>query len=120
MFTILTNFPDDVLAVKASGTITPEDYDSVMVPAVEAMIRRPFKVFISLGPDYKGLEAGAMVADIRLGIHHLKDWSRVAVVTDAAGIRDMVILFGMFLKRPLKVFSNADYDKAKAWIGTED
>ena len=122
MFTILNDFPDDVLAVKASGTITPQDYDSVMVPAVEAMTHRhrPFKVFIALGPDYEGLKIGAMVEDIRLGIHHLKDWGRVAVVTDAAGIRDMVNLFGMFLKRPLKVFFNADYDKAKAWISTED
>ncbi len=118
MFTILNDFPDDVLAVSVTGKVTAKDYDAVLVPAVEAKLRahQPLKVFFYLGPDYEGFQAGAMVEDLRLGIRHLKEWGRIAVVTDAAGIREMVNLFRMFLKRPLKVFFNADYDKAKAWI----
>jgi hypothetical protein len=118
MFTILDDFPDDVLAISATGKIEARDYDAVLVPALEDKLRRhrPLKVFIWLGPGYAGIKAGAVVEDIRIGLHHLKDWGRIAVVTDAAGMRDMVNLVRMFLKRPLRVFFNADYDKAKAWI----
>jgi hypothetical protein len=121
MFQILSGFPDHVLAVEATGKITAKDYDTVMVPAVEAKmaIHRPLDVLFRLGPEFQGFEAGAMVEDARLGLSHLKDWGRIAVVTDAAGVRDMVNFFRLFLKRPVKVFFNADYEAAKAWIADE-
>lgn len=122
MFTILDDFPDDVLAISATGKIEARDYDKVLVPALDDRLKRhrPVKVFIHLGPAYEGIKPGAMVEDARVGFHHLKDWGRVAVVTDAAGMRDMVNLMRMFLRRPLKVFFNADYDKAKAWIVADE
>lgn len=122
MFTILPDFPDDVLAISATGTIEPTDYDTVLVPALEDRLtrHRPLKVFLFLGPAFEGIKPGAMVEDARVGFHHLKDWGRIAVVTDAAGMRDMVNLVRMFLKRPLKLFFNADYDAAKAWIVADD
>lgn len=118
MFQILTGFPEDVLAVSATGRITAEDYDTVLAPAVEAKMRahRPLKAFFYLGPEFEGLKAGAMVEDLRLGLSHFRDWGRIAVVTDKAAMRDTVNLFAMFMRQPLKVFFNADYDKAKAWI----
>jgi hypothetical protein len=122
MFTILDDFPDDVLAISATGKIEALDYNKVLVPALEERLKRhrPVKVFIYLGPAYEGIKASAMVEDARVGFHHLKDWGRVAVVTDAAGMRDMVNLMRMFFRRPLKVFFNADYDKAKAWITADE
>ncbi|HYS44970.1 MAG TPA: STAS/SEC14 domain-containing protein [Rhizomicrobium sp.] len=47
MFQILSGFPDDVLAVSATGKVTAEDYDQVLVPAVEARMgqHRPLKLF---------------------------------------------------------------------------
>jgi hypothetical protein len=121
MFEILSGFPDDVLAVSAKGTITAEDYEKTMVPAVEARMKthRPLKVFFHLGPDFEGMKMGAMVEDARLGFAHWRDWGRIAVVTDAAGIRDLAGLFRMFLRDPVKVYFNADYDKARAWISSD-
>ena len=118
MFQILSGFPDHVLAVEATGKITKKDYETMMIPAVEAKMaaHRPLDVLFRLGPQFEGFEAGAMVEDARLGLSHLKDWGRIAVVTDSAAMRDMVNFFRLFLKRPVKVFFNADYDAAKAWI----
>ena len=122
MFTILDDFPNEVLAISATGKIEARDYDKVLVPALDDRLKRhrPVKVFIHLGPAYEGIKPSAMVEDARVGLQHLKDWGRIAVVTDAAGMRDMVNLTRMFLKRPLKLFFNADYDKAKAWISTDE
>lgn len=122
MFRIIPGFPDNVLAIEAIGKITAQDYDTMLVPVVESRMatHRPLDVLFRLGPEFEGYEMGAMVEDARLGLQHLKEWGRIAVVTDSAGLRDTANMFRIFLKRPLKVFFNADYDAAKDWITGRD
>jgi len=123
MFHIMSDFPDDVLAVRATGKVSAQDYNAILVPAVEAKLKaghRPLKVLVQLGEDFEGYQAGAMVEDARLGFQHLKEWGRIAVVTDVAWIRDMTNLFRVFLKQPLNVFFNADFAQAKVWISQDD
>lgn len=118
MIEFLSGFPDDVLAVAARGKLTAEDYAGVLEPAVTARMRRhkPLRFFIRLGEDYEGIAPGAVVEDARLGLSRWKDWGAIAVVTDAASVREVVGFFGLFFHHPVRVFFNADFDKAKAWI----
>jgi hypothetical protein len=118
MFQILSDFPDDVLAVSATGKVTAEDYDQILVPAVEARMRqhKPLKLFFHFGPQYEGMETGAKVEDARLGIAHWRDWGRIAVVTDSGLLRDAIGFFALMFRHPFQLFFNADYRKAKAWI----
>ncbi|HWA68914.1 MAG TPA: STAS/SEC14 domain-containing protein [Rhizomicrobium sp.] len=118
MIEILTGFPDNVLAAAAHGKLTGDDYRKVLQPAVEEKMRgpKPVRFFYHLGLDYDGIDMGALVEDARTGLSHWKDWGAIAVVTDAASVRDMVGFFGLFFHHPVRVFFNADYDKAKAWI----
>ncbi|HEX4028040.1 MAG TPA: STAS/SEC14 domain-containing protein [Rhizomicrobium sp.] len=118
MFQILSGFPDDVLAISAKGKISPADYEKVLIPVVDERIRRhkPLKLFFHMGPDFEGMELGAMVKDARLGIGHWRDWGAIAVVTDAGPWRDVIGFFGLMFHQPVRLFFEADYDKAKAWI----
>lgn len=121
MFEVLTGFPDNVLAVAAHGRLTADDYRNVLEPAVAAKMRqhKPLRFFIHLGQDYDGIAPGALVADVRIGFSHWKDWGPIAVVTDSGNIQDVVGFFALFFHHPVRNFFDADYQKAKDWISAD-
>lgn len=80
---------------------------------------KPLKLFFHLGPQFEGMNMGALVEDARLGIAHWRDWGAIAIVTDAGPWRDAIGFFGLMFHHPVRLFFEADYDKAKAWI-TQD
>lgn len=122
MIEILSGFPDNVLAVRGRGRLTAGDYTKVLEPAVEEKMRahRPLRFFIHLGPDYNGIDTGAVVEDARLGFTRWKDWGAIAVVTDSAAVREVVGFFALFFHHPARLFFDADYEEAKAWICAQE
>lgn len=122
MFRILSGFPDDVLAVSATGKVSAADYEQTLVPAAEGRMRhhKPLKLFFHLDQDFSGMEMGALKDDAKLGMAHWRDWSAVAIVTDAGGWRDVVGFFRLIFHHPVRLFFEADYDKAKAWIAQDE
>ena len=122
MIELLSGFPDNVLAVAAHGKLTAEDYRKTLEPAVAERMaaHKPLRFFFHLGADYGGIAPGAVVEDARLGFSRWKDWGAIAIVTDAASVREVVGFFALFFHRPVQVFFDADYEKAKAWISAPE
>ena len=58
----IPNPPGNVLGFTAKGTVADNDYESVIIPAVEALFSRHLKVrfLYHLGEDFSGFEAAAM------------------------------------------------------------
>jgi len=81
----IPDLPDNVLGFTAKRTVTANDYESVLIPAVEEMFSHRDKVrfLYHLGEDFTRLKAAAMWDDAKLGLKHLTDWERIAVVSDA-------------------------------------
>jgi len=57
----IPGLPENVLGFSAKGAVTARDYESVIVPAVEAPFARQKKVrFVyHLGPEFTGFELAA-------------------------------------------------------------
>ena len=74
MIEIIPDMPDEVVAVSAKGTVTGEDYDNVLVPAIEERLKRHHKIrmLYQLGPEFSSFTAVAMWDDARVGIRHLR------------------------------------------------
>ncbi len=119
MIEILPGFPGDVVAVSVSGEVTEEDYRKVLVPAVDEKLKgyRNVRLFFHLGAQFKGFTAGAMWEDAKLGLSRWSHWGRIAVVTDVSWMVQAIRLFRPLFHHPVRVFSNADYDAAREWIG---
>lgn len=85
MIEIIQGLPDNVVAVTASGKVTGEDYDSVLIPVIEEKLKKhdKIRVLYVLGPDVSGFTAGAMWDDAKIGIRHLTAYEKVSVVSDA-------------------------------------
>ncbi len=118
MLEIIQDMPDNVVAVRASGKVSGKDYDDVLIPAVEGGIKRHGKVrvFYQLTRDFSGFTAEAMFDDAKLGIRHLTEFEKIAVVTDADWTSRTVQFFSLFIPCPVKIFGNNDMSEAKAWL----
>jgi hypothetical protein len=109
---------DNVLGFTAKGTVTAKDYESVIIPAVEALFSRNSKVrfLYHLGEDFSGFEAAAVWDDTKLGLKHLAGWERMAVVSDVEWIRGAVRVFALAMPGHVRVFHNREFGDAKRWI----
>lgn len=114
----IPDLPDNALGFTATGKVTAEDYESVIIPAVEALFARQPKVRLlyQLGDDFTGFEAAAAWDDTKLGMKHLRGWERIAVVSDVEWIRAGVKIFGLTMPGHVRVFHNSELDDAKHWI----
>ncbi len=114
----IPDLPDHVLGFTAKGTVTVNDYESVIIPAVEAMFSRQRKVrfLYHLGEDFSGIEAAAAWDDARLGLKHLTGWEKMALISDVDWIRLAIKIFGLAIPGHVRVFHNRDLVEAKRWI----
>jgi hypothetical protein len=112
------DLPDNVLGFTATGKVTAKDYESVVIPAVEALFARKTKVrfLYHLGEQFSGFEAAAIWDDTKLGLKHLSGWERVAVVSDVEWVRAAVKIFGITIPGEVRVFHNRELAAAREWI----
>lgn len=117
-FIKLDGYSDNVVAFRAKGTITRDDYEETLIPEVEKKIKAHGKVKLLYwcGEEFKGFSAGAMWDDARFGLMHLGDFLKIAVVSDIEWVRQSVKLFAPLIRAPVQVFHNADIEDANNWI----
>lgn len=117
-FDILDGYPADVIAISAKGKITRADYEEVLIPAVERVAREEGKVKLVyvLGPGFEGYTAGAAWDDAKLGLLHMGEFARIAVVTDIEWIRLGVKMFAPMMRCPVRLFHVGETSVAKDWI----
>jgi hypothetical protein len=115
----IPNLPDNVLGFTAKGTVTVNDYESIIIPAVEELFSRLEKVrFIYyLGEDFTGFEAGAMWQDTKLGLKHLQGWEKMAIVSDIEWVRAAVKIFRLVIPGHVRMFHNDELAEATRWVG---
>lgn len=118
MIEVMTDLPDRVLGLKATGQVSAQDYKTVLVPAVEEKLRKQKKarLLYLLGDDFEGFTGGAAWEDAKVGMKHLTSFERVAVVTDADWIEGIIKAFGFALPGEVRVFDDDDLDEARLWI----
>jgi hypothetical protein len=70
MLTKISDVPDSVLGFRASGELTSDDYQNVLVPAVEAALRTRGKLRLLYlpGEDVTGFTPGAAWQDTKVGM----------------------------------------------------
>ncbi len=114
----IADLPDHVIAIAAHGQVTGDDYERVLIPAVETALEKhkTIRFLYHLGADFTGFTAAALWDDAKVGIRHLTAFEKVAVVTDIGWIGEAVKVFGLLIPCPTKVFRNDELPEARAWI----
>lgn len=119
MLELIEDLPEDVLGIEAKGKVTHADYRDVLIPKVETMMAKgPVKILYVIGPDSEGFELEAMWDDASLGMRHLGDFGRIAVVTDASWMRAAISMFAPLFGAKFQLFKVSDLPAAKTWIAS--
>jgi len=121
MIEVVEGFPDNVVAVAAKGQVSRRDYSKVLVPAVESAFRRHRKVrcYYELGREFSGMDSGALWEDLKIGVEHIAQWERVAVVTDVEWVRLAVNVFRFLVPCDVRVFGTTEAADARGWIARD-
>jgi hypothetical protein len=121
MIETITRMPVGTIGLRASGTVTEEDYREVLVPAITAAAEHGGIRLMYVLDDDASYRPGAVWADARLWFENLKGWERVAVVSDADWLENAVRAFGWLMPGEVKVFESDDVRDAKQWlVGLDD
>ena len=114
----IVDLSDNALGFTAKGQVTVDDYETIIIPAVEELFSRQEKIrfLYHLGEDFTGFEAAAMWDDMKLGLKHLKGWEKMAIVSDIEWVRAATKIFGLVIPGHVRVFRNKDLGEATGWI----
>ncbi len=120
----ISGLPDNALGFTTKGKVTSEDYETVLIPAVEEKLKHHEKVSLlyHMGDEFDGFEVGAMWDDAKVGLAHITNWEKIAIVSDVNWIKKAGKVFGfaidtMSSSGHVKIFNNEELDQAIAWIG---
>ncbi len=118
MIEITSGEPDNVVVAVAHGKVTGEDYEKVLVPAIEAKLKshKKIRLLYLIANDFDGYTAEALWDDAKLGFGHWTAFEKVAVVADVHWIINSVKFFRFIMPCPVKVFSNNELAEAKTWV----
>lgn len=114
----LTTLPPGIDGVKAVGKISQQDYQQVLGPLLDDARRagRRVRLLYQFGPEFDGFTPGGAWEDASVGLRSLRSIEGLAIVTDVNWIRDAARLSAFFMPGPLKVFGNAQFSDAVAWL----
>ena len=115
---ILPESQGDLVAARASGKLTADDYTKVWLPRLEQEIRTHGKVraLLYLDETFDGFEIGAMWEDAKFGLSHADNFDKVAVVGAPEWVDICVGLVGHLMKGSVKSFPAGSLEEAHSWI----
>jgi hypothetical protein len=114
----MKGFPDNVLAFACHERVTKQDYDTVLVPAVEEALKShgKLRLFYEIAADFAGIEPGAVWKDFKVGMEHITRWERMAVVTDVDWIKHTIRFFSFLMPGEMKIFPLSEVETARIWV----
>ncbi|MDJ0508576.1 MAG: STAS/SEC14 domain-containing protein [Crocosphaera sp.] len=118
MIKLLKGQRDSILLLEAEGKVTGDDYQSVVIPALENKLKQHQKICLlyELGNHFSGFDFLAIWEDFKLGLTHWSDFEKIALVSDIQWIRIVSKVLGFILPYPLKVFHNNQLSQAEEWV----
>jgi hypothetical protein len=118
MIEIIQGLPEGTLGFSLSGTVAKEDYDDVLVPALEKAIEEHdrVKMLMVFGEAFEAYSPSAAWEDTLAGLRHWRGFERIAVVSEVAWLRAAVAALAPLLPCPVRLFGVQAEEEARRWL----
>lgn len=117
MITQIHDVPDNIVAFRAEGEVTQDDFDIVRQKSAELVEKtNKLNYLLLLDTPLKEFSAGAWLQDALLGIQNITKWNRAAIVTDSEGIQDFTAIFSKVMPGEFRGFAKSEYETAVDWV----
>ena len=115
------NMPIGTIGFEATGKVSQDDYEAVLVPAVQAAMEAGrVRILYVLGDDFESYAPGAMWADTKLWAGNLKGWEKIAIATDIDWIENAIKAFRWMMPGKVRLFDDDEVDEAQLWLAREE
>jgi hypothetical protein len=120
MVELIQDLPANAVGFHAYGEVSKDDYQTVVIPAVDRLAAGNTKInfLLVLDTDVSDFTPGGIFNDILLGFKHFTKWNKVAIVSDL----DKTAIFFDSISTPLpgetRRFSKNDIKGAKEWLSS--
>ncbi|MBB6369190.1 STAS/SEC14 domain-containing protein [Chryseobacterium shigense] len=117
MITIIPEAPENVAAFNATGEVTKEDFDNLVIPHVKEKVDQfgELNYLLYLDTDLDKFTTGAWLEDVFLGLKNLTKWNRTAIVTDKEGVQKFTDIFSVLMPGEFKSFPKENLYNALYW-----
>jgi len=118
MIEVLPESHGNILAVKGLGTLTDLDYQNVLIPQLDSLIKEygKAKCLFVMDEAFQGWELEAAWDDATFGLRHRNDFEKIAVVGGPRWVEWCAKLSAHLMSGEIKTFSTGDLEKAWEWI----
>jgi hypothetical protein len=118
MIETIAGLPEGTLGFRFSGRVSGEDYDTVLVPAIDRAIETHdhIKTLLVFGEGFEGYDLAAIWDDTLVGLRHWRGFERIAVVSDVPWLRTVVRAVGVAMPCPIRLFDAHEQEEARRWL----
>lgn len=117
MITTILDAPENVAAFNATGEVTKEDFENLVIPYVKKKVEQfdELNYLLYLDTDLSNFTAGAWIQDLLLGLKNLTKWNRTAIVTDKESVQNFTDIFSVLMPGEFKSFPKENLYNALYW-----
>ncbi|MCD0467754.1 STAS/SEC14 domain-containing protein [Flavobacterium sp. ENC] len=121
MIQVIPDTPNNIAAFRATGEVTKEHFQNVVIPEVNRVIQQinHLNFLLVLDTELENFTTGAWVQDAMLGLKNIGKWNRAAIVTDSDTIISFTNGFSYLIPGEFKGFKKEEYDEALIWVSEE-
>ena len=118
MIEILPKSHGNILGIKATGKVTAEDYETVLIPKLDSLLaeNETARFLYFLPEEFEGFEMGAMWDDAKYAGGHIDRFDKIALVGGPKWIEWTTKLSAIFIKGEAKTFHENELDQAWSWL----
>ena len=108
----------NVLCLQANGKLTHADYEEVLIPRLEQLIKSHGKarVLFAMGEEFHGWEPAAMWDDAKFGMKHRTDFEKCAVVGGPKWVEWATKLATVLITGECRTFPAKELQQAQIWL----
>lgn len=118
MIELIDEDEGNILAVRARGKLTEDDYTGVLIPRVESTLERAGKIraLFCMDETFQGWSMRAGWANTRLVLRHRVDFEKVAMIGAPAWEACCVQVANLVVGGRIKTFRRTDMHDAWEWL----
>ena len=118
MVELIKDLPPHVAAYRASGAISKEEYESLVMARVDEVARQFGKInfLVLLETDVDNFSFGAFMGYLKVSFEHFSKWNRMAIVSDQYWVRKGYDILSVLVHGTIRGYELKDYQEAREWV----
>ncbi|MBT3878507.1 MAG: STAS/SEC14 domain-containing protein [Candidatus Scalindua sp.] len=118
MIEIMPETEGSTLAIKATDKLTTRDYEEVLIPKLDQLIRvfGKIKIVIYLADSFTGWKIGAAWDDAKFGLQHRNEFEKIALVGGPKWVEWSAKIGSHFISGQAKTYDTSEIQAAISWV----